>query len=336
MGLSKKRKQHLAHITARAAETKKHRRIDEENQRRRRFLRKQREEEDFWDEHEDFRSESSSDESDSAESSLDGYSSDEEVLDEGENGMDGTQEGLGDDNGGVPLGVKENVIVPIWKKNAGGHLRGIRGCGSSATEKRERRRKRELEKSASTTRSIVDMFSAQIKKNQPQDVHVSSTSSPAILPPKNTEKKIRETRFESQTRAVHDLSELLHLKTIQIDKYGHVLDPKSNLYRRHQMVQSFLWMQLKKEKDNPNLDRQGLAQIVANSFNRRAYTGRKIIQWERSWVNNRTIPCTKAGKHRHIVSWMEDEDLILSVKEWSRKSGESKLIFNNACQLTSD
>lgn len=113
MGLSKKRKQHLAHITARAAETKKHRRIDEENQQRRRFLRKQREEEDFWDEHEDIRSESSSDESDSVEYSLDAYSSDEEVLDEGENGMDGTQEGLGDDNGGVPLGVKENVIVPI-------------------------------------------------------------------------------------------------------------------------------------------------------------------------------------------------------------------------------
>ena len=140
MGLSKKRKQHLAHITARAAETKKHRKIDEENQRRRRFLRKQREEEDFWDEHEDFRSESSSD---------------EEILEEGENGGDGTQEGLGDDNGGIPLEVKKNVVVPVWKENAGGYLRGIKGCSSSATEKRERRRKRELEKSASTTKSIL-------------------------------------------------------------------------------------------------------------------------------------------------------------------------------------
>ena len=204
MGLSKKRKQHLAHLTARAAETKKHRRIDEENQRKRRFLRKQREEEDFWDEHEDFRFESSSDESDSVESSLDGYSSDEKILDEGENGGDGTQEGLGGDDGGVQLEVKKNVIAPVWKDNAGGYLRGIkgcgiRGCGSSATEKRERRRKKELEKSASTTRSIDDMFSAQIKKNQPQDVHVSSISSLAIFPSKNIEKKLRETQFESQT-----------------------------------------------------------------------------------------------------------------------------------------
>ena len=78
---------------------------------------------------------------------------------------------------------------------------------------------------------------------------------------------------------------------------------------------------MNKEKDNPDLNRQCLAQIVANSFNRQAYTGRKIIHWERSWVKDRTIPGTKAGKHKHI------EDLILSVKEWSRKSGESKLIF---------
>ncbi len=68
------------------------------------------------------------------------------------------------------------------------------------------------------------------------------------------------------------------------------------------MVQSFLWMKLNKKKDNPGLNRQGLAQIVANSFNRQAYTGRKIIQWERSWVENCTIPGTKAGRHKHVVS----------------------------------
>ena len=53
-------------------------------------------------------------------------------------------------------------------------------------------------------------------------------------PPKNLRgKKWQkvETLFESQTRAVHDLGELLRLKTKEIDKYEHVLDPKSNLYR---------------------------------------------------------------------------------------------------------
>lgn len=44
------------------------------------------------------------------------------------------------------------------------------GCGSSATEKRERQRKRELEKSASRTRSIAEkMFSTQCNKNKPNN-----------------------------------------------------------------------------------------------------------------------------------------------------------------------
>ncbi len=71
MGLSKKRKQHLAQIIVRAEGNKKHRKIDQKNQQRRRFLRKQREKEDFWDEHENFRSESSSDKSNFVESSFD-------------------------------------------------------------------------------------------------------------------------------------------------------------------------------------------------------------------------------------------------------------------------
>ncbi|WP_375449340.1 hypothetical protein [uncultured Nostoc sp.] len=86
--------------------------------------------------------------------------------------MEGIQDGLGDDNGGVQLKAKKHIIVPVWKNDAGGHLQGIRGCGSSATEKRERCRKREMEKSASITRSIVDMFSAQFKKNQSQDERI--------------------------------------------------------------------------------------------------------------------------------------------------------------------
>ena len=123
----------------------------------------------------------------------------------------------------------------------------------------------------------------------------------------------------------HDLEELLHLKTQQIDKYGYEMSPKSNYYRCHQMVRIFLWMQLNKEKDNPQLNRRKLARIVAQSFNKRRYTGRKIIQWERSWVKLRVIPDTKAGNRKRDLSWMEYEDLVLSIKEWAKKEGESKL-----------
>ena len=124
-----------------------------------------------------------------------------------------------------------------------------------------------MRRSASKARSVVDMFLAQFIKNESLDECVLSTSLSAIFLLKNTGKKVRETRFESQTQAVYDLSELLHLKTVQIDKYGHVLDYKSNSYRKHQMVQSFLCIQLNKN-DNLGLNRQVLAQIDANSFNR--------------------------------------------------------------------
>ena len=86
-----------------------------------------------------------------------------------------------------------------------------------------------MEKSASTIKSTFDMFSAQFNKNQSRDERVLSTSLPAIFLPKNTEKETRETRFESQTRIVHNLSELLRLNIVQMNKYGHVLDHKSNL-----------------------------------------------------------------------------------------------------------
>ena len=330
MGLSKKRKQHLSLISARAAESHKHRKIDRENKQKKRFLRKQREEEDFWDELEELQSESSLDESNTEDSSLDEPSSDEDNVEVDNKLGDNTYEGLGDQDGGVQVGDKERSFRPVWKDDAGSYLRGIKGCGSSATEKRERRRNRELEKSASQTRSIVEMFSAHRDKNQSHDKDVTPDAT-SVPPPSKTLKEGRlqkvETLFEKRTQAAHDLGELLRLKTKQMDRYGHVLDSKSNLYRRHQMVQSFLWMQLSKEKDNPGLNRQRLARIVAQSFNRRAYTGRKIIHWERSWVKSRVIPGTKAGSNKHNLSWMEDEDLVLSVKEWSRKAGESKINY---------
>ena len=73
-------------------------------------MRKQREEEDFWDEHEDPRLESSSDESNFDESSRDEQSSDEESLEVDDGRGDNTQEGLGDNDGGVLLEVEDPIF----------------------------------------------------------------------------------------------------------------------------------------------------------------------------------------------------------------------------------
>ena len=36
--------------------------------------------------------------------------------------------------------------------------------------------------------------------------------------------------FEAQTQAAHDLGDLLHLKTEQINRYGHILGHISSFY----------------------------------------------------------------------------------------------------------
>ena len=137
------------------------------------------------------------------------------------------------------------TFKPNWKGDTGGYLRGVRGCGSSATEKRERRRKRELEKSASQTQSIVEMFSTQLNKRKSDSIEPMIDSLPPLPAPKSLQirgEKRGETKIKLQTQAVKDLDDLLLRKTEQISKYGQVLAPKSNYHWRHQMVQSFLWM----------------------------------------------------------------------------------------------
>ncbi len=153
-------------------------------------MRKRRKEEDFWNEHHNFWSESSSDKSDFVESSFDGYSSVEEKLDERENGWENSiKKRLEDNNEGVQLKLKKHIIQSVENGDAGEYLRGIRECDSSTTEKCKQRREREIKKSASTTRSIVDIFSAKFNKNQSQDQRVLSTSLTAIFSSRNTRKK---------------------------------------------------------------------------------------------------------------------------------------------------
>lgn len=107
----------------------------------------------------------------------------------------------------------------------------------------------------------MDIFSTQRDRIQSQNTNPASDSAPAFSKPGSSsvqpfrkDKVQKVDIFESRTQAVHDLGELLPLKTKQLDKYGHLLDHKSNFYWHHQMVQSLLWMQSNKEKDNPGLN----------------------------------------------------------------------------------
>ena len=87
------------------------------------------------------------------------------------------------------------------------------------------------------------MFSAHRNKNQSYNKDVTPDAISAASPLKTLKKgrlPMVATLFEKQTETTHDLGELLRLKTKQTDRYGHVLDFKSNFYCHYQMVQSFL------------------------------------------------------------------------------------------------
>ena len=104
---------------------------------------------------------------------------------------------------------------------------GLAKMGSAPTEKRERQRKRELEKSASQTRSIVKMFSAQFNKNKSDNTKSHAQSLIIFFcAQKCTKRGVEkgEAKVELRTQAVNDLEEFL------LNNYRHILAPKSSYY----------------------------------------------------------------------------------------------------------
>lgn len=216
-----KRKQNLAKIAPLVVEGNKRRKNIRQIEKDRAFQLRQQEEDDFWDEYEsDFVRNSSSDES----------SSDEE---EEEKNNDHAYEGRHEETDTSRPGLS------VFYSGSGDYLHAVRGTGSFSTEKRKRRQIREIEKAASNSLSIKTMFKTQqvcTSQNKSPNENLVSQSLD-----EEDEKKVCD-KETIQAKTVPDLSELMRFKTEQFKRYGAVFIPQSNLYLRHQMVRSILWM----------------------------------------------------------------------------------------------
>lgn len=84
------------------------------------------------------------------------------------------------------------------------------------------------------------------------------------------------------------------------------------------MVLQFLQVQI---KTGPN-QREVLSLNVAQAFGRGQPTARNIATWEKSWVENREIPERKMRDDGD--SWMYDEDVNNSIRNFARIQGDSK------------
>lgn len=75
--------------------------------------------------------------------------------------------------------IGELTFEPTWRSDTGGYFQEVRRCGSLVIQKRGKKRKTELDKSASQTQSIMNMFSAQHKQNEGH--HLASFYNPLFL-----------------------------------------------------------------------------------------------------------------------------------------------------------
>lgn len=111
----------------------------------------------------------------------------------------------------------------------------------------------------------------------------------------------------------------MELVTEQEKKYRERLSPYSNFFQPHLMVQQFLHTQLKNQSSRSKRD---LALTVSWGFGRGFHTARSIVQWEKSWVEEREIPERKDRNDGD--SWMYDDDVNDAIKVFARAQGDSK------------
>jgi hypothetical protein len=232
-----------------------------------------------------------------------------------------------DSDNDMPVSAaNESASILRWNDEAGKDIRAMRGTGSRSTRKRARRHQRGLEKAASQSYSIVALF------NRQRSLLMEAQNGTRVAPLKDIERGMpmtsvtdRQTKENARCEALRYLKRFLGLKKEQMMKYGKLLTPGKDFHRRHLMVASFLMLQQRKNEFQ-GCSRRELSAIVAKSYGKGAHSALKIVRWERSWVEHRTIPESAAGKHRQNMSWMNDEEVLLAVQQFVKSQGEGHFL----------
>ena len=61
---------------------------------------------------------------------------------------------------------------------------------------------------------------------------------------------------------------------------------------------------------------------IARGFGRGQTTARNIVRWETSWVDERNI--LERKERQDYFSWMDDEGLKESIRDFARRQGDRK------------
>lgn len=120
----------------------------------------------------------------------------------------------------------------------------------------------------------------------------------------------------------HESVDEATLRREAINRLEKLLDKKKNWTKsslnRHRAVLALLYLMQSRQEET----REQLSLEVAKTFGKGVYFARKIIEFERLWMQGKDIPESQRGRHGKITSWLNDEGAQLAVRESALLSGE--------------
>jgi len=115
--------------------------------------------------------------------------------------------------------------------------------------------------------------------------------------------------------AKRDLEQKLKSKRTQMTKQNHT---------RHIAVLQFMNYQERIQESGHRESRVTMALNVSRCFNRGIWFAKKLVTWERNWIDERCIPDGKQGCFSKTKSWFNDEGVMLAARDYLSGAGESK------------
>jgi hypothetical protein len=187
---------------------------------------------------------------------------------------------------------------------------------------RAKAKEMELAKAAERCRPLTSTFvkvlptsaSSSVKEPGP----LPAVPAPAEVPPNVEGEKRRDL-------AKKDLEKKLKSKRTQMTKQNHT---------RHLAVLQFMNYQEQIQESSQRESRAVMAMNVSRCFNRGHYFAKKLVTWERSWIDKRCIPNGKQGCFTKTKSWFNDEGVMLAAREYLSGAGESKSSHSKHCIQT--
>ena len=169
-----------------------------------------------------------------------------------------------------------------------------------------------MAKAAEGCRPLTTIFA-----KAPLESASSSVEEPGPLPATPAPAEV-PSNVEGEKRrdlAKLDLEKKLKSKRTQLTKQNQT---------SHLAVLQFMNYQERMQESGKRESRADMALSVSRCFNRGKWFAKKLVSWERSWIDERCIPDGKQGCFTKSKSWFNDEGVMLAAREYLSGAGESK------------